>query len=267
MITLPTPRPTIAADPLAGPDPRSHPARRTAAPDSWPLLVGGAVAASALSLAGAAWVAWRASTRSRIADGPRRARGAWPRARSTHAMRGRPAEVRPDADQAAVVPRPRKDAYPADLWTKCPSCERCCSTSSSTRPNASARPAAITSASRPRLASTLLVDDGTFDEHDAGLQCVDALGFVDQKAVPGPARRGATGDRHARRRGLGHRRRSTATRVALCVMDFGVHGRVDGRRRRREGHPGGRAGPGRSGAADHRLAPPAARGCRRARSR
>lgn len=91
MITLPTPRPAIAADPLAGPDPRSHSARRTAAPDSWPLLVGGAVAASALSLAGAAWVAWR---RARVHGSPmaRAARAAHgTRARSTHAMRGRPA--------------------------------------------------------------------------------------------------------------------------------------------------------------------------------
>jgi hypothetical protein len=48
-----------------------------------PLLVGGAVAASALSLAGAAWVVWR---RSRPSSSPM-ARAA----RAAHAMRGRPA--------------------------------------------------------------------------------------------------------------------------------------------------------------------------------
>jgi hypothetical protein len=47
-----------------------------------PLLIGGAVAASALSLAGAAWVAWR---RSRGSSPMGRA------ARAAHALRGRPA--------------------------------------------------------------------------------------------------------------------------------------------------------------------------------
>jgi hypothetical protein len=49
-----------------------------------PLLIGGAMAASALSLAGAAWVAWR---RSRGGGGSPMARAA----RAAHAMRGRPA--------------------------------------------------------------------------------------------------------------------------------------------------------------------------------
>lgn len=48
-----------------------------------PLLVGGAVAASAISLAGAAWMAWR---RSRPAGSPM-ARAV----RAAHALRGRPA--------------------------------------------------------------------------------------------------------------------------------------------------------------------------------
>ena len=52
------------------------------APFSRPLLLGGAVAASALSLAGAAFVAWR---RSRTGGSPM-ARAA----RAAHAMRGRP---------------------------------------------------------------------------------------------------------------------------------------------------------------------------------
>ena len=91
MATLPTPRPVIAGDPAVEYEHRSHPARRTAAPDSALLLVGGAVAASALSLAGAAWVAWR---RARVHGSPmaRAARAAHAaRTRSTHAMRGRPA--------------------------------------------------------------------------------------------------------------------------------------------------------------------------------
>lgn len=64
-------------DPLADPDPD-----RDAAGVSRPLLIGGAVAASALSLAGAAWIAWR---RSRGGSPMARA------ARAAHALRGRPA--------------------------------------------------------------------------------------------------------------------------------------------------------------------------------
>lgn len=64
-------------DPLADPDPEPD------AATSRPLLIGGAVAASAISLAGAAWVAWR---RSRTASSPM-ARAV----RAAHALRERPA--------------------------------------------------------------------------------------------------------------------------------------------------------------------------------
>ncbi|MEO8207735.1 MAG: acetyl-CoA carboxylase, carboxyltransferase subunit beta [Chloroflexota bacterium] len=119
--------------------------------------------------------------------------------------------------------RPRKDAHPADLWTKCPSCsemlfnkqleksDRVCSTCGHHfRLSAEARIA-------------LLVDDRSFIEHDAGLQSVDALGFVDQKAYPDrlAAAQLATGMRDAAVRGIatidGHQ-------VSLCVMDFAFMG-------------------------------------------
>ncbi|HET9520963.1 MAG TPA: hypothetical protein VFO73_07960, partial [Candidatus Limnocylindrales bacterium] len=74
--------------------------------------------------------------------------------------------------------RPRRDAYPPDLWTKCPSCEEmlfnkqldkvqrvCPSCGHHFRLSAAARLA-------------LLLDHGTFVERDAGLQSVDPLGFV-----------------------------------------------------------------------------------------
>jgi hypothetical protein len=66
-------------DPLADPDPE---AEDVAVAASRPLLIGGAVAASAISLAGAAWVAWR---RSRASTPMGRA------ARAAHALRSRPA--------------------------------------------------------------------------------------------------------------------------------------------------------------------------------
>lgn len=89
-IALPVPLPRIAGDLVPRHEPRSRPARRASTSDVWPLLVG-AVAASALSLAGAAWVGWR---RARLHGSPmaRAARAAHgTRARATHAMRGRPA--------------------------------------------------------------------------------------------------------------------------------------------------------------------------------
>lgn len=119
--------------------------------------------------------------------------------------------------------RPRKDAYPADLWTKCPSCsemlfnkqldksDRVCPTCGHHfRLSAAAR-------------IGLLVDDRSFIEVDAGLESVDALRFVDQKPYPDrlAAAQLATGMRDAAVRG-------TATidghRVSLCVMDFAFMG-------------------------------------------
>ncbi|MBI2763903.1 MAG: acetyl-CoA carboxylase carboxyltransferase subunit beta [Chloroflexi bacterium] len=119
--------------------------------------------------------------------------------------------------------RPRKDAYPADLWTKCPSCsemlfnkqldkaDRVCPTCGHHfRLSAEARIA-------------LLVDERSFIEADAGLQSVDALGFVDQKPYPDriAAAQLATGMRDAAIRGTasidGHR-------VSMCVMDFAFMG-------------------------------------------
>ena len=119
--------------------------------------------------------------------------------------------------------RPRRDAYPPDLWTKCPSCEEmlfnkqldkvqrvCPNCGHHFRLSADAR-------------IGLLVDHGTFVERDAGLQSVDPLKFVDQKAYPDrvAAAQLATGMRDAAAWG-------TATLdgrpVALCVMDFGFMG-------------------------------------------
>lgn len=119
--------------------------------------------------------------------------------------------------------RPRRDAYPPDLWTKCPSCEEmlfnkqldkvqrvCPSCGHHFRLSASAR-------------LELLLDHGSFVERDAGLQSVDPLGFVDQKAYPDrvAAAQLATGMRDAALWGTG----SLAGRpVAICVMDFGFMG-------------------------------------------
>ena len=119
--------------------------------------------------------------------------------------------------------RSRRNVYPPDLWTKCPSCEEMLFNKQ------------LDKASRVcpvcghhfRMAAPAridqLVDQGTWQERDAGLQSVDALGFVDQKTYPDrlTAAQTATGMRDAAVWGtaaIGH------TRVALCVMDFGFMG-------------------------------------------
>ena len=119
--------------------------------------------------------------------------------------------------------RGRRDAYPPDLWTKCPSCEEmlfnkqldkvlrvCPSCGHHFRLSAQAR-------------LDLLVDHGSFEERDAGLQSVDPLGFVDQKPYPDrvAAAQTATGMRDAAVWGTA---RLDGRAVAICVMDFGFMG-------------------------------------------
>ena len=119
--------------------------------------------------------------------------------------------------------RARQDPYPADLWTKCPSCEtmifnkqldktlRVCGMCGH-----HFRLSAFTRIEQ-------LLDEGTWAERDAGLQSVDALGFVDQKAYPDrlSAAQAATGMRDAALWGTGVMGGSA---VAICVMDFGFMG-------------------------------------------
>ena len=119
--------------------------------------------------------------------------------------------------------RPRRDAYPPDLWTKCPSCGEmlfnkqldkvlrvCPSCGHHFRLSAEAR-------------LDMLLDRDTFAERDAGLESEDPLGFVDQKAYPDriAAAQLATGMRDAAVWGTG---RIDGQAVAICVMDFGFMG-------------------------------------------
>jgi acetyl-CoA carboxylase carboxyl transferase subunit beta len=119
--------------------------------------------------------------------------------------------------------RQRRDVYPPDLWTKCPSCEEmlfnrqldkvlrvCPSCGHHFRLSAMAR-------------LELLLDGGSFEEHDEGLQSVDPLGFVDRKPYPDrvAAAQLATGMRDAAIWGFG---RIDGRAVAICVMDFAFMG-------------------------------------------
>jgi acetyl-CoA carboxylase carboxyl transferase subunit beta len=119
--------------------------------------------------------------------------------------------------------RARRDVYPPDLWTKCPSCgdmlfnkqleknDRICPTCEHHfRLSAMAR-------------LEMLLDPGTFSERDAGLQSLDPLGFVDQKAYPDrvAAAQSQTGLRDAAIRGVGA---IEGKGVSICVMDFAFMG-------------------------------------------
>jgi len=119
--------------------------------------------------------------------------------------------------------RPRRDAYPPDLWTKCPSCGEmlfnkqldkvlrvCPSCGHHFRLSAEAR-------------IGMLVDPGSFAERDAGLESEDSLGFVDQKSYPDriAAAQLATGMRDAAVWGTGT---VDGRPVVICVMDFGFMG-------------------------------------------
>jgi acetyl-CoA carboxylase carboxyl transferase subunit beta len=119
--------------------------------------------------------------------------------------------------------RPRGGEFPADLWTRCPSCGEmlynkqleknlrvCPRCGNHFRLRADAR-----------LAQ--LLDAGTFEERDAALESLDPLGFVDQKPYPDriAAAQAATGLRDAAVWGRG---RIGGSPVAICVMDFAFMG-------------------------------------------
>ncbi len=119
--------------------------------------------------------------------------------------------------------RSRTDVYPPDLWTRCPSCE----TMLFNKQLDKAMRVCPTCGHHFRLSAAArleqLLDEGSFEERDAGLQSVDALGFVDQKAYPDrlTAAQAATGMRDAAIWGTGA---IEGTAVAICVMDFGFMG-------------------------------------------
>ena len=119
--------------------------------------------------------------------------------------------------------RARRDVYPPDLWTKCPTC----STMLFNRQLEKNLRVCTTCGHHFRLSAEArighLLDPGTFAERDPGLQSVDALGFVDQKAYPDrlAAAQLATGMRDAAVWGTGA---IGGHEVAICVMDFGFMG-------------------------------------------
>ena len=132
--------------------------------------------------------------------------------------------------------RSRREAYPEKMWTRCPSCEE----QLFNKQLEKAMSVCPSCGHHFRLAAPVrlsqLLDEGSFEERDAGLVSEDPLGFVDQKAYPDriAAAQLATGLRDAAIWGFG-RDRGPADRDRRHGLR--VHGRIDGRGRRREGRP------------------------------
>jgi len=119
--------------------------------------------------------------------------------------------------------RPRRESFPPDLWTQCPSCEEMLFSKQLDKlmrvcPNCGHH---FRLAAGARLEH--LLDPGTFVERDAGLQSEDPLGFVDQKPYPDrvAAAQLATGLRDA---AVWGEARISGRQVAVVVMDFGFMG-------------------------------------------
>ena len=115
--------------------------------------------------------------------------------------------------------RSRRNVYPPDLWTKCPSCEEMLFNKQLDKANR----VCPVCGHHFRLAAPArieqLTDQGSWQERDAGLQSVDALGFVDQKPYPDrlTAAQTATGMRDAAVWGtaaIGHSRFERSERSA-----------------------------------------------------
>jgi acetyl-CoA carboxylase carboxyl transferase subunit beta len=119
--------------------------------------------------------------------------------------------------------RARRDVYPPDLWTKCPTC----STMLFNKQLEKNLRVCTTCGHHFRLSAEAriehLLDPGTWGERDPGLQSVDALGFVDLKAYPDrlSAAQLTTGMRDAAVWGTGA---VGGHEVAVSVMDFGFMG-------------------------------------------
>jgi acetyl-CoA carboxylase carboxyl transferase beta subunit len=119
--------------------------------------------------------------------------------------------------------RPRRDAYPPDLWTKCPGCaemlfNKQLDKSLRVCPNCGHH---FRISAKARIEQ--LVDNGSFVERDDDLAPVDSLNFVDLKPYPDRlvAAQLSTGLRDAAVWGLGA---MGGRPVSLCAMDFGFIG-------------------------------------------
>jgi acetyl-CoA carboxylase carboxyl transferase subunit beta len=118
---------------------------------------------------------------------------------------------------------PRRQSYPTDLWTRCPGCEEMLYNKQLEKTHRVCPRCGHHFRLRLDARIAMLLDRDSFRERDAGLESVDALGFVDQKPYPErlEAARLATGIRDAAVWGTGT---VSGVRVVVCVMDFAFMG-------------------------------------------
>jgi acetyl-CoA carboxylase carboxyl transferase beta subunit/acetyl-CoA carboxylase carboxyl transferase alpha subunit len=118
---------------------------------------------------------------------------------------------------------PRRREFPPDLWTKCPRCGEMLYNKQLERNWRVCEKCGHHFRLRAEARLRLLLDADSFEEHDAGLESTDPLGFVDLKAYPDrlAAARISSGMRDAAVWGVG---RIDAQPVAICVMDFAFIG-------------------------------------------
>ncbi len=117
----------------------------------------------------------------------------------------------------------RRQSYPTDLWTRCPGCQEMLYNKQLDKNQRVCPKCGHHFRLRADMRLTMLLDRDSFREHDAGLESVDVLGFVDQKPYPErlEAARVGTGSRDAAVWGTGT---IAGTRIVLCVMDFAFMG-------------------------------------------
>jgi acetyl-CoA carboxylase carboxyl transferase subunit beta len=124
------------------------------------------------------------------------------------------------------LPFRRRDAaqeFPPDLWTQCPNCKEMLYNKQLDKNFRVCSKCGHHLRLRVDARLELLLDQDSFEEQDAGLESVDALGFIDSKSYPDrlAAARSSTGIRDAALWGFGT---MGGTRVAICVMDFAFMG-------------------------------------------
>jgi acetyl-CoA carboxylase carboxyl transferase subunit beta len=115
--------------------------------------------------------------------------------------------------------RPRRDAYPPDLWTKCPGCAEMLFNKQLDKTLRVCPNCGHHFRISAKIRIDQLMDAGSFVERDADLSPVDSLGFVDLKAYPDRlvAAQLSTGLRDAAVWGIG---KMDAKPVSICAMDF-----------------------------------------------
>jgi acetyl-CoA carboxylase carboxyl transferase subunit beta len=117
----------------------------------------------------------------------------------------------------------RREEHPKDLWTQCPDCQEMLYNKTLDKQQRVCPRCGHHFRLRVDARLALLMDRDSFEEHDADLESVDTLTFVDSKPYTErlAQARASTGVRDAAQWGTGT---IAGTRIAICVMDFAFMG-------------------------------------------